>query len=89
MYEYIFVFSGIVITSACCCIRRRPTIPLEEQLSLRTHLCQEECIICIEDYQPHDVLCTLKCNHTFHKECIENWIHYSSTTQCPICSKPF
>lgn len=94
MYEYIFLFSCMVITSTCYCIHRpSSTIPTEDRnVSLNEKWCSdipEECIICIEDYNKNDAIRILGCNHSFHTKCIESWIQYSSKTQCPICSKPF
>jgi hypothetical protein len=93
MYEYIFVFSCIVISSTCYCIHRRlSAIPTEDiNVSLQEKWYTEipdECIICIEAYDTTDAIRILGCNHIFHTKCIETWIQYSSKTQCPICSKP-
>lgn len=43
---------------------------------------EEECSICYNDF--HDEECgQLKCNHVFHRRCIQEWLDYSSN--CPLC----
>ena len=43
------------------------------------------CPICIEEFKarPTDLVCLLACNHVFHKNCIDEWIHRNSL--CPLC----
>lgn len=43
----------------------------------------DECIICISETVSADELCILKCNHTYHKICIDKWLSKQKT--CPIC----
>ena len=46
----------------------------------------ESCIICQENYKNEDNIIQLKCNHIFHKECLENWLlNYNCV--CPICRR--
>ena len=42
----------------------------------------KECSICFNVIQKED-LCTLDCNHSFHKICIYKW--FIKTNTCPIC----
>ncbi|KAI3862492.1 hypothetical protein MKX03_011580 [Papaver bracteatum] len=42
------------------------------------------CAICLSDYRPTETLKTLPaCNHCFHADCIDVWLHLKST--CPVC----
>lgn len=43
----------------------------------------EICSICIETYRENDLIFTLKCGHTYHKECISKW--YDKKATCPYC----
>ena len=43
----------------------------------------DSCSICMEDYVAGDKKNTLPCNHTFHKQCIVQWL--SSNVACPLC----
>ncbi len=46
---------------------------------------EDNCPICIEKLEGTE--CeenkTLKCNHTFHKKCIDSWLFINNT--CPVC----
>ncbi|KAG2388736.1 hypothetical protein C9374_000175 [Naegleria lovaniensis] len=41
------------------------------------------CVCCMEEYNKGDQLRRLTCFHTFHKDCIDQWLEGSHT--CPIC----
>lgn len=44
----------------------------------------DTCIICQECYSPEDTVSVLKCNHIFHKGCLDNWLlNYNCV--CPFC----
>ena len=43
----------------------------------------EICSICIETYRENDQIFTLKCGHTYHKDCISKW--YDKKPTCPYC----
>jgi len=45
-----------------------------------------ECTICLDEIDLSDTneVVTLKCKHTFHKECLEGWAAHGHNT-CPIC----
>ena len=43
----------------------------------------EECIICLCQYENKDVLRTLPCQHTFHCHCIDRW--FEASMECPMC----
>lgn len=41
------------------------------------------CCICLNDYEPHQDLRVLPCEHHFHKDCVDEWLVVNST--CPTC----
>ena len=41
------------------------------------------CSICFEDYEQGISIIKLKCNHIFHKLCLEHWV--KEQIYCPIC----
>ncbi|CAL8300508.1 unnamed protein product [Arctogadus glacialis] len=41
------------------------------------------CAVCIEGYQPNDVVRILPCKHVFHKMCVDPWLNEHCT--CPMC----
>lgn len=46
----------------------------------------EECPICLEIFEESEddsLLCTLKCGHSYHKKCVNDWLTKDSS--CPSC----
>ena len=75
-----------------CCINDSEDIPViivhEPIVFSSTNIINEECAICITDNNSNSI--SLKCNHTYHNDCIKLWI-YECTKQekqskCPICN---
>ncbi|GMI74755.1 hypothetical protein like AT3G19910 [Hibiscus trionum] len=44
----------------------------------------ESCVICRVDYEDGDSLTVLSCKHSYHPECINNWLKINKV--CPVCS---
>ena len=44
----------------------------------------DKCNICLCNYDNDDDIIILKCNHMFHKKCIEEWLSNNSN-KCPVC----
>ena len=63
-------------------IIRQPLILNKKEVKNEA-LFTEGCVICLERYQKNDKIVTLKCNHIFHIECIEEW--FKSKKSCPLC----
>ena len=43
-----------------------------------------KCSICQLDYEDKEIITKLPCDHTFHKECIKQWLkNYNHI--CPVC----
>ncbi len=43
----------------------------------------DNCSICLETFVEGDINRVLKCNHFFHKNCIDNWL--VNSLKCPMC----
>uniref|UniRef100_A0A7S1ES25 RING-type domain-containing protein n=1 Tax=Timspurckia oligopyrenoides TaxID=708627 RepID=A0A7S1ES25_9RHOD len=43
----------------------------------------DECIICMTKYEKAELLRVLKCEHVYHRDCVDPWLRLS--TQCPLC----
>ena len=43
----------------------------------------EHCLICLETYNNTDIIEITKCDHKFHKSCLDHWL--SIKTNCPCC----
>lgn len=41
------------------------------------------CIICQEIIETEDIIREIKCNHSFHINCIDTWL--SENKKCPLC----
>ena len=46
---------------------------------------EEQCTICITEYENKEVLKELSCKHLFHPKCIDIWLVQKNS--CPICKK--
>ena len=48
-----------------------------------------KCIICLDDIYNNNI--TLKCNHDFHLDCLNQWINYNNKKyyKCPVCNKKY
>jgi len=55
------------------------------QWNPKTLTYQDECCICLGEFQPKQQVAVLPCDfkHYFHQGCIENWFKYH--TACPFC----
>jgi hypothetical protein len=43
----------------------------------------EFCVICQDDIDIDDIVRYIKCSHTFHIDCIDNW--FTENKKCPTC----
>ncbi|XP_042239558.1 E3 ubiquitin-protein ligase ZNRF3-like [Homarus americanus] len=44
----------------------------------------EVCVVCLEEYRPHQELRVLPCKHEFHRACVDPWLLQHRT--CPLCN---
>lgn len=44
----------------------------------------DPCVICRLEYEEGDTLSVLSCKHSYHSECINNWLKINKI--CPVCS---
>ncbi|KAM3705754.1 hypothetical protein ACJW30_03G105600 [Castanea mollissima] len=44
----------------------------------------DSCVICRLDYEDGETLTVLSCKHSYHPECINNWLNINKV--CPVCS---
>ncbi|KAJ6918874.1 hypothetical protein NC651_012973 [Populus alba x Populus x berolinensis] len=43
-----------------------------------------ECAVCLSGFMKGERVRKLRCNHTFHKECLDKWLQQYLAT-CPLC----
>jgi hypothetical protein len=58
----------------------KKTISYEELLNDNN---DDDCTICLEEFNNDDEIVKLKCNHLFHSKCIDDWIEKNQS--CPLC----
>lgn len=58
---------------------------------LRFHNCrggqhppEQECIVCLTEFEPDAEVDRLRCGHVFHRMCLEKWLKSRKLT-CPLC----
>ena len=61
------------------------------QLDIKSRSCKTgdlngECTVCQSKFLETERLCTLKCKHTFHFNCLKRWGEYKQ--DCPLCRVP-
>jgi len=44
----------------------------------------ETCYICLADFDKDDTIRIIKCEHIFHKDCIDPWL-LKESYKCPVC----
>lgn len=68
-------------------LTRNPNIRLDiKSRNYKTTDLNEECTVCQSKFKEADKLCTLKCKHTFHYNCLRKWGQYKQ--DCPLCRVP-
>ncbi len=53
------------------------------------YLCNNDllCSICFVELHEFETF-RLKCNHNYHKKCIDKWFKYNNKSLCPTCKLP-
>lgn len=46
----------------------------------------EQCVICLENFEQDQVLKILPCKHEYHRDCIDPWLLKKSSL-CPVCKQ--
>ncbi|GAA5813109.1 hypothetical protein MFLAVUS_006578 [Mucor flavus] len=44
---------------------------------------ETDCAVCKDQFESHEIVIELPCEHIFHDECIKPWLKLNST--CPVC----
>ncbi|GAB2275015.1 hypothetical protein Dimus_009783 [Dionaea muscipula] len=51
------------------------------------HEAQQDCCVCLAQFEPESEINHLPCGHVFHKDCLEKWVDHWNIT-CPLCRTP-
>jgi len=54
-----------------------------DQIKPLERILVDRCTVCQENYQVGDKITHLPCNHSFHRDCLVQWLHHRDT--CPLC----
>ncbi len=54
-----------------------------QTLIITNNIIDDVCSICLEEFKYDEELKKLKCDHIFHKDCLEPWLN--NNNKCPIC----
>jgi len=46
---------------------------------------QDNCVICLNDFQEKEKVMKLGCDHIFHVDCMKDWLE--NNKECPLCKK--
>ncbi|KAI9244878.1 hypothetical protein EDC94DRAFT_629150 [Helicostylum pulchrum] len=50
-------------------------------------LCElSSCVICLDNFEPGNILRRLPCNHEYHRDCIDIWLT-KKCASCPLCQQ--
>jgi hypothetical protein len=71
------ILSDVVITTDEDDLKTLKTYKLEDNLDIN-------CTICIENMKKNETILELKCSHTFHCDCIKQYLE-NYNYKCPIC----
>ena len=66
-----------------CCFRTHK-IPDVQECIIEDKL-ENECLICLENFNKGETVIRLKCNHYYHTQCIYAWFERKKT--CPLCDE--
>ncbi|KAJ2357734.1 E3 ubiquitin-protein ligase rnf13 [Coemansia erecta] len=56
-----------------------------EMSDLNSHIHEENCAVCLDDFAVGDKVRLLPCKHYFHVSCIDQWLT-KNTAVCPLCN---
>ena len=88
---YILIWCGIMTMITCfyACDMQRLCFKMKIQYFWRTSKqdTSDTCSICLESMEKDSVVRKLVCGHTFHPNCINNWLVFSKSLKCPLCQK--
>jgi hypothetical protein len=59
--------------------------PLENYIiDLKQFKPEEECPICYSEFDKNESIASIRCGHSFHRKCVQEWINFNGKT-CPVC----
>jgi hypothetical protein len=59
---------------------------LEKSIRVSNELIGTACVYCAELFKNKQLIRQTKCNHYFHKKCIDTWVLKYNQSKCPSCN---
>jgi hypothetical protein len=83
-HNHIYNFDENKLDHFHYCYEIDEKINKSEKIKKNDKILTEQCFICMDDYKQNQFKRVLpKCNHYFHKKCIDKWLKKKAS--CPIC----
>lgn len=89
------IFSQIITLyqpSMCAMIKPRTSSLKQKKEDIPDTIIEmdEECPICLEEYDETLITILAECEHTFHSKCISSWetLNLGQSFECPVCRTP-
>jgi hypothetical protein len=60
-----------------------PILSVPSQENMKTT--DNTCALCLEDYEPNELLRELNCGHRYHASCVDDWLTKTKRV-CPVCN---
>eukprot|EP00252_Welwitschia_mirabilis_P008883 TRINITY_DN21131_c0_g1_i1.p1 TRINITY_DN21131_c0_g1~~TRINITY_DN21131_c0_g1_i1.p1 ORF type:complete len:400 (-),score=60.20 TRINITY_DN21131_c0_g1_i1:685-1884(-) len=77
-----YVNTGLTEETIKCCLRKTSAPLFQNETCFQMEL-ERKCSICQDEYEANDELGKLYCGHSYHAECIKQWLLQKNL--CPIC----
>jgi hypothetical protein len=82
-YEALSQLEDVQVPLKAECNAQIPTTTYQELPFKVTDQKNQQCSVCLCDYEPTDQVRHLPCDHVFHTDCIKQWFDLNS--KCPVC----
>jgi hypothetical protein len=52
----------------------------------KKELKDDQCLVCLDEFDLKQSVRILRCHHVFHKECVDRWL-CEAHNSCPVCRR--
>ena len=66
-------------------LSEKPTDLLPKYKRVTKEDAGKTCTVCCEEFKENEYKRTLRCDHVFHKKCIDKWFNKFRKVNCPTC----
>ena len=65
-------------------LAKNTTLDEFSKLDTETKKKYDICSICFDEFKEENIIRKIKCNHLFHKDCVDPWL-LKESYKCPVC----